>query len=65
LSEVISLAEELTERQVRLHRSGVQKVDMDRTEANLTRAREWLGYEPRTALPEGLWAEAEGLRRLM
>jgi nucleoside-diphosphate-sugar epimerase len=59
LSEVISLAEELTGKRVRLQRAGAQKGDVDRTEADLTRARQWLGYEPRTTLSEGLRSEAE------
>ncbi len=65
LSEVIALAEELTGRRARLRRSGVQKGDVDRTEADLTRARQWLGYEPRVALSEGLRAEAEWVRQLV
>jgi nucleoside-diphosphate-sugar epimerase len=65
LSEVIALAEELTGRRARLRPAGVQKGDVDRTEADLTRAKRWLGYEPRVALKEGLRAEAEWVRQLM
>jgi UDP-glucose 4-epimerase len=65
LSEVIALAEELTGKQAWLRPAGVQKGDVDRTEADLTRARRWLGYEPRVALPEGLRAEAEWVRQLV
>ena len=64
LNEVISLAEDLTGKRVRLRRSGVQRGDVDRTEADLTRARRWLGYEPLTSLPVGLQAEVEWLQRL-
>ncbi|MBA3473737.1 MAG: GDP-mannose 4,6-dehydratase, partial [Rubrobacter sp.] len=65
LSEVISVAEELTGERARLRRAGAQKGDVDRTEADLTRARQWLGYEPRTALPVGLRAEVEWMRQLV
>ncbi len=65
LSEVISVAEELTGERARLRRAGAQKGDVDRTEADLTRAREWLGYEPRVSLREGLKAEAEWMRQLV
>ncbi len=65
LSEAIALAEELTGKRARLRPAGVQKGDVDRTEADLTRARRWLGYEPRVALPEGLRAEAEWVRQLV
>jgi UDP-glucuronate 4-epimerase len=59
------LAEELTGKQAWLRPAGVQKGDVDRTEADLTRARRWLGYEPLVALPEGLRAEAEWVRQLV
>ncbi len=65
LKEVITLAEELTGKRARLRPAGAQKGDVDRTEADLTRARRWLGYEPRVALPEGLRAEAEWVRQLV
>ncbi len=65
LREVIALAEELTGKRARLRHAGAQKGDVDRTEADLTRARQLLGYEPRVALPEGLRAEAEWMRQLV
>lgn len=65
LSEVITLAEDLTGKRVRVQRSGPQKGDVDHTEADLSRAGEWLGYEPRTTLPVGLQAEVEWLQRLI
>lgn len=64
LSEVITLAEKLTGKQARLEPAGEQKGDVDRTEADLTRARQWLGYEPRIALLAGLRAEIEWMQRL-
>jgi UDP-glucose 4-epimerase len=64
LSEVISLAEELTGKRAHIQRAGLQKGDVDRTEADLSRARQWLGYEPRVTLPEGLQAEIEWVRQL-
>ncbi len=65
LNEVISLAEDLTGKRVRLQRSGMQKGDVDRTEADLSRAGNWLGYEPRATLQVGLRAEVEWLRQLI
>ena len=65
LSEVISLAEELSGKRARIQRTGPQKGDVDRTEADLSRAKRWLGYEPRIALPVGLRAEIEWMRQLV
>ena len=65
LSEVITLAEELTGKRARIRYAGAQKGDVDRTEADLSRARQWLGYEPRVALSEGLRDEIRWMRRLV
>lgn len=65
LREVIALAEELTGKRACLQCVGAEKGDVDRTEADLTRARQWLGYEPRISLTEGLKAEAEWMRWLV
>ena len=65
LDEVISLAEELTGKRLRIQHAGSQKGDVDRTEADLSRARQWLGYEPRVALPAGLKAQIEWMRQLV
>jgi nucleoside-diphosphate-sugar epimerase len=65
LNEAISLAEDLTGKRVRLQRSGTQRGDVDRTEADLSRAERWLGYEPRATLPVGLRTEVEWLQRLI
>ena len=64
LSEVISLVEDSIGKRARLHRLDAQKGDVDRTEADLSRAGEWLGYEPRTSLAAGLEAEVQWMRRL-
>ncbi len=65
LGEAIALTEELIGKRARLLHAGRQTGDVDRTEADLTRARRWLGYEPRVALKEGLRAEAEWVRQLL
>jgi nucleoside-diphosphate-sugar epimerase len=65
LNEVISLAEDLTGKRVRLQRSGTQRGDLDRTEADLSRAERWLEYEPCATLPVGLRTEVEWLRWLI
>lgn len=65
LSEVISLAEKLTGERADLRRAGMQKGDVDRTEADLYRARQWLGYEPCVALPAGLRSQTGWVRQLV
>ena len=65
LQEVISIVEELTGKRINLRRMEPQKGDVDRTEADLTRAREWLGYHPKTPLREGLSAQIEWLEGLL
>jgi nucleoside-diphosphate-sugar epimerase len=65
LSEVISLVEELTGKRVHIQRAGPQKGDVDRTEADLSRAKRWLEYEPRTALSAGLRSEIEWMQQLV
>ena len=65
LSEVISLVEELTGKRVRIQRAGPQKGDVARTEADLSRAKRWLEYEPRITLPAGLRAEIEWMQQLV
>lgn len=55
--EVISLLEDLTGHSLKVAQEGFQKGDVDRTEAELTRAQTWLGYAPKTSLKDGLSAE--------
>lgn len=65
VSEVIDLVEELTGKKATIERLDVQKGDVDRTEAELTRARQWLDYEPKTSLREGLMAQIQWTEELL
>jgi UDP-glucuronate 4-epimerase len=59
MNEVIRLAEELAGRELELERLPAAAGDVRRTKADVTKAREHLGWEPRTPLAEGLRAEWE------
>jgi len=65
VNEVIALVEELTGRKVKIKLLEAQKGDVDRTEADLRRASEWLGYAPKTSLRDGLAAQIAWLRELL
>jgi UDP-glucose 4-epimerase len=65
LNEVITLAEDLTGKRVRLQHFATQRGDVDRTEADLSQAEKWLEYKPRTTLESGLQAEVEWMQRLI
>ncbi|HEY7472831.1 MAG TPA: NAD-dependent epimerase/dehydratase family protein [Gemmatimonadota bacterium] len=54
LADLVAALEQATGREARIDRRPVPAGDVERTFADVTRARELLGYEPRTALPEGL-----------
>ncbi len=54
LSEMISLVEGLTGRELRVEREGGDRSDVPATWASLDRARELLGWSPRTTLEEGM-----------
>ena len=53
----IELLEELSGRQLAVRRVGVAQGDMARTNADISRIREELGWAPRTSLRDGLQAE--------
>lgn len=57
LREAIELVEQLANTKLNIKQEGFQKGDVDRTEADLTRATAWLNYRPRTDLRTGLAAE--------
>jgi UDP-glucuronate 4-epimerase len=59
MTEVIELLGELLERPVRLHREAATRGDARRTSADGRRAREELGYQPETAIAEGIAAQLE------
>lgn len=58
VNQVISTLESITGRQAKVNRLEVAKGDVRHTEADSTRARDELGFSPRTDLRAGLEAEA-------
>jgi len=59
--DAVALLEELLDRPLRVEHLDVSPGDPRRTEADITRAERDLGYEPATALAEGLAAHLEAL----
>lgn len=62
--DVVRLAREVTGNPVPLIRGATQAGDVAVTSADLSRATELLGYQPRTDLRRGMARQAEWLRRL-
>ena len=62
MSEAIALAERVSGRSLRVERLPAQAGDVRRTLADVTRARDDLGWAPTTALEEGLRAQWEWAR---
>ncbi|MGH7567334.1 MAG: GDP-mannose 4,6-dehydratase [Gemmatimonadota bacterium] len=54
LARLVEALEKATGREARIDRRPVQPGDVERTFADISRAREILGYEPRVGLDEGL-----------
>jgi UDP-glucuronate 4-epimerase len=55
--EAIALLEDVSGLSLAVRRTGVARGDMTRTNANISRIGEQLGWEPRTSLRDGLQAE--------
>ncbi len=64
LSEMIAAVEETVGRRATIDPQGDQPGDVRRTWADLTRSRAELGYQPRTALLEGMRRQWEWMRAL-
>jgi nucleoside-diphosphate-sugar epimerase len=62
MSEAIALAERISGRELHLERLPAQAGDVRRTRADVTRARDDLGWAPATALEDGLRAQWEWAR---
>ena len=62
MTEAIALAERISGRSLRLERLPAAAGDVRRTRADVTRARDGLGWAPTTALEEGLRAQWEWAR---
>jgi nucleoside-diphosphate-sugar epimerase len=58
----VALLEELLDRPLRIEHLDLGPGDPRRTDADITRAMRDLGYEPATALTEGLTAHLEALQ---
>ncbi|NOX60142.1 MAG: NAD-dependent epimerase/dehydratase family protein [Planctomycetes bacterium] len=54
LDELIAAIEKALDREAKIERMPLQPGDVDRTFANITRARTELGYQPATGMEEGL-----------
>ncbi|RJX33156.1 MAG: NAD-dependent epimerase/dehydratase family protein [Desulfarculus sp.] len=64
VNQVIALLEEITGRRAQVERLAVAKGDVRDTEADASRARQVLSYQPRVGLREGLAAEVAWVRRM-
>lgn len=65
LSHLIEVLEEVTGLQARIRRWPPQPGDVERTYADLTRARRELGFEPRIGLKEGIARQWEWFRSVI
>lgn len=64
LIEAIRIVEEVTDKKARLKTLARQKGDVRHTEAQITRAREKLGFSPRVALLDGLAQEWDWIQKI-
>ena len=65
LGRLVEALEEATEREARIDRRPVPPGDVERTFADISRARELLGYAPRVGLEEGLRRFVAWYRQVM
>lgn len=65
LADLVAALEKATGRKARIDRRPVPPGDVERTFADVSRAKELLGYEPRIALPEGLRRFVDWYRETM
>ena len=63
VNRLVSLIESITGHSLRVKREANQHGDVRHTSADCSRAREQLGFEPRTSLEDGLEAQWRWLRR--
>jgi UDP-glucose 4-epimerase len=64
LNEVIGILEAISGKKAKLKRLGHQQGDVRHTEADITHAREKLGFAPKVALRDGLAQEWEWMREI-
>jgi UDP-glucose 4-epimerase len=65
LNRVIEILEKLSGRRLDVQRSEPQRGDVRHTAADISRARDVLGYEPRTSLESGLSKQWEWARTVL
>lgn len=65
LADLVAALEKANGRKARIDRRPVPPGDVERTFADVSRAKELLGYEPRIALPEGLRRFVDWYRETM
>lgn len=65
LADLVAALEKATGRKARIDRRPVPPGDVEQTFADVSRAKELLGYEPRIALPEGLRRFVDWYRETM
>lgn len=65
LNEVIGMIQDMVGTSLDVRYQGTQQGDVRHTSADMTKAREMLGYAPKISVEEGLKAEHQWIRRLM
>ena len=62
LNEVIEMIKAMVGQELKVHYEGVQKGDVRHTFADMTKAEEELGYQPKVSIQEGLEREYEWMK---
>jgi len=65
LNDVIPIIQDIVGREIEVRYEGTQKGDVRHTSADMTKARQKLGYEPKTPIEEGLRDEYAWVRELV
>lgn len=65
LNQVIRIIHEIAGREINVRYEGKQKGDVGHTFADMTKAREMLGYHPKVRLEDGLRGEYEWMKELV
>ena len=65
MNGVIPILQEIVGREIKVRYEGTQKGDVRHTFADMTKAQEKLGYEPKVQLQDGLRAEYEWIKELV
>ncbi len=65
LNEVIEIIKEIVGRELEVQYQSVQKGDVRHTFADMTKAKEKLGYKPKVSIQDGLKTEYEWIRSLV